>query len=262
VAWMGDLRHINDHLLTLRNHPLEEVRTVALAIEEALIEKFPSSFGTKRYEKTEAYAAHMGQLHAYLDYELPSDFELLSSDIDRELLFEYRPALLERPVKAELPFAIRECGVMRFGFLLDFGSFRDLQRHRAIITRMPLLGRRHGFEQWYLRQLPAGKLATALKLLRQQLSAIESLKLAPEIEQYYLPMGMRTSTRTTGDLRGLVYFAELRTTRHVHPTLRFRAQQTAEVLLEKIGPAGLVLHLDNDPDRFDVVRGTHDIVEK
>ncbi|HEX5774914.1 MAG TPA: hypothetical protein VFY28_03080, partial [Candidatus Paceibacterota bacterium] len=80
--------------------------------------------------------------------------------------------------------------------------------------------------------------------------------------QYYLPMGFRTTIRLTGDLRALTYLVELRATRFVHPTLRMRAVEMANVLEEECGQYGLVLHLDGEPDRFDVRRGEHDIVTK
>jgi len=68
------------------------------------------------------------------------------------------------------------------------------------------------------------------------------------------------AVRLTGDLRALVYLVELRATRFVHPTLRKRARQMAKVLEERFGKDGMTLYLDTDPDRFDVKRGTHDIV--
>ena len=75
-------------------------------------------------------------------------------------------------------------------------------------------------------------------------------------------MGYNLPNRLTGDLHALVYLVELRATRFVHPTLRFRARQMAEELRRRFGEYGLVLHLDDEPDRFDIRRGEHDIVER
>jgi hypothetical protein len=36
----------------------------------------------------------------------------------------------------------------------------------------------------------------------------------------------------------------------------------AEIMMEKLGESGLVLHMDNEPDAFDIRRGTHDIIER
>ena len=74
-------------------------------------------------------------------------------------------------------------------------------------------------------------------------------------------MGYRLPNLLTGDLPALVYLVELRATRFVHPTLRLRAKQMAEVMTQKLGRDGLILHLDKDPDRFDIRRGEQDIVK-
>ncbi len=75
-------------------------------------------------------------------------------------------------------------------------------------------------------------------------------------------MGYRVPNEIEGDLKAMVWLVELRTTRFVHPTLRHRASQMAQTLIKKYGRLGLVLHLDKDSDRFDIKRGSHDIVEK
>lgn len=262
VAWVGDLRHINDHLATLRNHPLREVRGIALAVEDALIEKFPDSFSAKRYDETEKYLKMLGEKHTYLaEPEWPS-FKLAGDDIHRSLLDGYFDALTERPPKAELPFSIRECGMMRFEFTLDFGSFRDLQRQRAIIVPMPLLTDDLGFEGWYLNELPENWRKQAEVLIAQQLTSIHMLDLSAEERQYYLPMGMKVPIQLAGDLRGLVYFVELRVSRHVHPTLSVKAARVAGTMKGLLERDGLVLHLDKEPGRFDSKRGTHDIIRK
>lgn len=260
LAWVGELRQFADRLPVLRHHPLPEVRAVADAAERALLKAFPNSFSDKRYAETEKYQELCGQLYTYYDEPNSPEFALDRDDVRRERLAEYREALAKRPNnKVELPYPIRECGVAEFRFLLDFGSFRDIQRHRPLTIRMPLLTERHGFEPWYLEELPEEFREKAKVLLGDYVRDAAALDAPPEIAQYYLPMGFRTAIRLTGDLRAIVYLVELRATRFVHPTLRKRARQMAEVLSERFGTDGLILHLDTDPDRFDVKRGTHDI---
>jgi hypothetical protein len=72
-------------------------------------------------------------------------------------------------------------------------------------------------------------------------------------------MGFNTTNQVTGDLHALVYLVELRGTRFVHPTLRERALQIACELEKRFGKNGLVLHMDPEPNRFDVRRGSHDL---
>jgi hypothetical protein len=169
---------------------------------------------------------------------------------------------MSRPPKTDLPYVVRNAGVSEFKFLLDFGSFRDIQRHRAVSLCMPIITERHGFEPWYLSELPSTLRERAEQTIATQLSAVKACDLSDTLKQYYLPMGFRTTVRFTGDLRALVYLVEIRATRFVHPTLRVRAVQMAHKLVEAYGKDGLVLHLDPEPDRFDIKRGTHDIVAK
>lgn len=261
LVWTGELRQFADRIPVLRHHPLAEVRALADATERAMLAAFPSSFSAKRYDATEAYLEHTGRALTYLDDTAPVDFALAYDGIRPERLAEFREALAQRPPKTELPYAVRDCGTAEFNFLLDFGSFRDLQRHRAVAMRMPLLTARHGFEPWYLDELPENLRAEADAFLSNYLDGVAALKLSDVEAQYYLPMGMRTSIRLSGDLRALVYLTELRATRFVHPTLRRRAVQMAKALAKQYGAHGLVLHLDPEPDRFDVRRGEHDIVK-
>jgi hypothetical protein len=204
----------------------------------------------------------MGEEYGYFNPLTFPDFRLGKDLLDYNLLNKYQSALSNRPPKTELPFAIRECGSLRFDFQLDFGSYRDLQRQRSLMTRMPLLTDHFGFEEWYLSEMPDRLRSRTRRFVDKQLKTIRKHIPDPLTRQYYLPMGLRVPIRTTGDLHGHVYVVELRATRFVHPTLCRRAIQMAHKLRSKVGKFGLVLHLDDDPGRFDVRRGTHDIIEK
>lgn len=260
LVWVSTLRQFADRLPILRHHPLREIRDIADAIEQVLLEAYPNSFTAERWPATEEYLGMIGKDYTYFDEQI-QDFSFVDH-VDRARLAGYRKALAERPMKIELPYAIRDAGTVEFSFPLDFGSFRDLQRHRAVATRMPLLSARIGFESWYLDELPADLRAEAETLIERQADAVVRLGLSKEDAQYYYAMGFRTPIRLSGDLRAITYLVELRTTRFVHPTLRKRAQQMASSLKDLYGKDGLILHIDSEPDRFDVTRGTHDIMQK
>ena len=267
LAWHTNLRQAADKLAWIKFHPLAEVREVALVIEDALGEAFPSSFGGKTHPESEEYCREMMKDY-YLDVERCPDFEVTHDNIDRGLLERYLEALESRPNRrTELPKHISECGTMRFEFMLDFGSFRDIQRQRAVTQRMPLVTTRHGFEPWYLEQMPdvlRGVVKTVLNESENNTeSLLKSLRIGDlSVAQYYVPMGYRLPNHVTGNLHALVYLAELRATSAVHPTLQVRAHQIARELRERFGPYGLVLYTDESVGRFDIKRGGHDIVKK
>lgn len=262
LAWHSNLRQLADKLMYLRHHPLLEVQQIATALEDALKEAFPSSFGHKLYEATEAYNKHLMAEYNYFEKEECVDFELSWNGVNKEILSEYTSALTKRPYKTELPKALAEAGVVQFDFSLDFGSFRDVQRHRAVTQRMPLVTMDHGFMEWYLDELPEDLRTVAIALLETQKEKLETMQLPKELKQYYIPMGYKLPNRLTGDLASIVYLVELRATRFVHPTLRERARQMAAALEYEFGDSGLKIHLDPEADRFDVKRGEHDIVLK
>ncbi|MFH1200931.1 MAG: FAD-dependent thymidylate synthase [bacterium] len=260
IAWHTNLRQAADKIMLLRHHPLLEVRNTAEAIEKALQAAFPNSFGHKHYKETENYNKNwMSQDYYYHDKNCP-DFKLADNSINTKLL--PKKILERRPAKTELPKHLAEAGTLQFEFLLDFGSFRDLQRHRALIQRMPLLTAEIGFEKWYLGELPKELKNKAELFLKKQESKIKKLKISKEEKQYYLAMGYKISNRLTGNIPALVYLAELRSTRFVHPTLRNKAKIIVGTLTKLFGKFGLVMHLDKEPNRFDIKRGEHDIVLK
>lgn len=260
VAWRMNLRQFADALMLLRHHPLEEVRAIAETTECALAALYPESFSHKRFVQTEDYnAAWMRAGYYYTNRRAP-EFAMLFDAVDRERLRAHARELATRPPKTELPPTIAACGTVGYEFLLDFGSFRDVQRHRSVAQRMPLLTCDHGFEQWYLDALPPRLRARAARFVATQQKRIAALNVAPEVAQYYTAMGFRVPCVLVGDLKAMVYVAELRSTRFVHPTLVARMLALAESLRVTFARSGLVVHCDTQPHRFDARRGTHDIV--
>lgn len=258
LAWHGNLRQFADKLTLLRHHPLTEVRDIAVATLDALLAAYPSSFTDKTYEATEAYNAEVMREYYYHDAACPA-LALSRNAVDDARLADFAALLQNRPTKTELPKWVALAGEVEFSYLLDFGSFRDIQRHRAINQRMPLLTDQLGFNEWYLSELSDSLREEAEALLTSQKEATAALNLSPEETQYYIPMGYNVSNRFSGDLPAVVYMIELRATRFVHPTLRVQAASMAKLLEEQFGHAGLTLHLDPEIDRFDIKRGEHDI---
>lgn len=262
IAWHGNLRQFADKLSLLRHHPLPEVQKIALTIEEALLEAYPNSFSNQRYEKTEAYNQYVMQHHYYYHDQSCPELKLVRNGISLERLRTYRDVLEKRPQYAELPKWLGTLGEVEFAYTLDFGSFRDIQRHRAITQRMPLLTTDIGFNQWYLDELSEPLREEAHTLIARQKEKTDALSVTPEEKQYYVPMGYNTTNNFSGDLPAVVYMVELRATRFVHPTLRHRAADMAHMLQDTFADAGLVIHLDQEMDRFDIKRGEQDIVKK
>lgn len=267
LSWHTNLRQAHDKLAILRYHPLAEVRAVAEQIHKQLREKYPQSFGHLQYAEQESYRSYIARDYTYMTRPNPklsvkNNF-LARTNIKPAELAEYAKLTGKRPMKTGLPVFLADLGNVTFEFLLDFGSFRDIQRHRNGTCRMPLLTTKYGFQTWYLDQLPADLAKKARELIKEQMAAIKMLKtpsVTPEILQYYVAMGFNVSCKVTYGLPAAVYTMELRSGKLVHPTLR-KVAHNMHAALKKMFPK-LVLHADLDLDDWDIRRGAQDIKEK
>ena len=258
VAWHQNLRQIHDHLSLMRQNPSSEIREVADRVHEEVLKRYPSSFGHKRYAATDDYLAASAAAFAFTDRDTNPEFEVdIALDLDG--LRRHQNLLETRPPKTELHKNFRAFGQMQFRFPLDFGSYRDLQRHRSCVQEMPLLTTRWGFLPWYIEQLPEevkGLVDVAGWKIAEQIDALDC---SPEHKQYYIAMGFACPIQITCSLPSAIYIAELRSGTTVHPTVRKVAQQMGEAV--KAAVPGIAMHHDMGESVWDIKRGTQDIVK-
>lgn len=259
LSWHTNLRQAWDKIALLRHHPLLEVRETAETTLTKLREKYAHSFSHPQYEEQEAYRDLSVKKHTYLIPEKNSTFKFNAS-VKPEELKKYEELINLRPLKTGLPAFMGELGNFSFDYILDFGSFRDLQRHRNGICRMPLLTTELGFAEWYLEQLPNDLRQEAVKLISEQTAEILKLEATPEIKQYYTAIGFNIFGRVSYPLPAALYVIELRSGKAVHPSLRKLAIKMSEAVKEKF--PSLKMYIDLDPDDWDVRRGLQDITLK
>jgi hypothetical protein len=243
----------------MRHHPLAEVREIAEDMLSKLKEKYTHSFSHPLEKEQEMYREYTAQKYSYYFPDEPAEFSM-STTVDYDKLSAYKDIIFWRPGKTGLPQFLAELGTVTFEFQLDFGSFRDIQRHRNGVCRMPLLTTTRGFQYWYIEQLPDALQSQARELISQQSQAITQLKTTSEIKQYYTAMGFLVDCRVTYGLPAAVYVTELRSGRAVHSTLRKIAHKMHESLKEKF--PFLRLSSDLEADDWDVRRGLQDISER
>ncbi len=256
LSWHSNLRQAWDKLALLRHHPLAEVREIAEDILGKLQGKYENSFSHPLFPEQETYRQKMVEKYSYFAPEKPQDFAF-STNISREELKKYPELLENRPIKTNLPYFIGDLGNCVFEFLLDFGSFRDIQRHRSANGRMPLLTTALGFQSWYLEQLPEEMRAEAEKLIAEQKIAVDKLTTDENTRQYYIAMGFKVFCKLTCPLPSAVYVTELRSGKTVHPSLRQVAHKMFHALQENLPE--VKMYCDLDLDDWDVRRGLHDI---
>ncbi|RWX45986.1 Thymidylate synthase complementing protein [Candidatus Electrothrix aarhusensis] len=264
LSWSTNLRQAYDKLCLLKLHPLNEVRLIAEAALKKLSTKYPSSFSHTQKDETEKYYNRFSKKIHYSSYtpSLSEEDFLYRTDIDNKLLEDKEHEVIGlRPKGALLPRYISKYGRYNCTFLLDYGSYRDLQRHRNGLCRLPVLTINYGFNQWYLNQLPAELRNQANILIKKQFHRIKELtkrhSLSSAETQYYIPMGSNIVCELVYDLPEMVYVVELRSSSTVHPTLRRIAHNMYNTL--KNNHPALKLHADLSRDKFEVKRGLQDI---
>lgn len=257
VSWHTNLRQAADHLKGMRNHALPEVQAIAEQVLAALREKYSASFLHKQYDEEEQYLRKSERAFGFSDQPPPNAF-VYRSNLQLDAMRPYESLLRERPPRAELHHRFRKFGTIDFGFPLDCGSYRDLQRQRSCTQDMPLLTTGWGFHPWYLEQLGGDLVNEAIAFLKRQELQIRELRCDALLKQYYVGMGYTIAVDMTCSLPSAVYIAELRSSDAVHPTLRVQAQRMGDALEEAV--PGLKMHHDRSPGTWNIKRGTQDIV--
>lgn len=260
LSWHTNLRQAWDKLALLQYHPMLEVQEIAKQIIASLKDKYPHSFCHPIYEDQEKYRQEgMEKYNYYKPQDKIEDFAFKTT-INNAELEQYEDIIASRPQKTGLPIFLAELGQIQFNFILDFGSFRDIQRHRNGVCRMPLLTTNHGFNTWYLEQLPQNIRQEAEQLIIAQTDAINKLEISDLEKQYYTAIGFNVPCRVTYALPAAVYVAELRSGKPVHPSLRKVAHQMCQAIQNEFPK--LKLHCDLEPSDWDIKRGAQDIIKK
>jgi len=175
----------------------------------------------------------------------------------QRLRADERDLLRTRPRGCALPHFTARVGLVRLDGWLDFGSFRDLQRHRNGVCRMPLLTTRFGFEPWYLEQLPTYVQEDARQLIEEQARSIAAIDTPDVHKQYLTPLGFNVPIQCSYPFPAFVYLLEMRSAKTVHPTLRKLVLKAVNGFrrsgITKDTP--IALHVDEDPDDWTVRRG-------
>lgn len=265
LSWTTNLRQAHEKLTLLLYHPLMEVRNIACECLDILKAKYPSSFSHKMdVEQKKYYSNNNVALHYLNDssVKLNNDSFFSKNNIDNSALESEACSFIKsRPRWTNLPKFIEKYGNYNIQFLLDYGSFRDLQRHRNGLCQIPVLSNKYGFHSWYLNQLGREIREEAEALLGKQFLLINELKVKENSSdfdlQYYFPMGCNVNCELTYSLPEMVYVTELRSSTTVHPTLRKIAHNMHEVL-SKNHPS-LKLYTDTSLDVWDIKRGRQDI---
>lgn len=289
LSWSTTFDQAQDHLPWLINSPVPELRNIGVAVAAMLREKYPQAIEDLSAKVTERSLV-FGSKHFFDDTEKmtrlawrcvpsqegPTAFhssfdQMLPPQVDGDDVLEFM-AMRERG--EALPRSFAKYGTFTFAFNIDYGSFRDLHRHRNGVVYFPHYRSNYKMHDWYTQQLE--KLGVMDSNGIHGMSIRESIKwlyetLLPRAAKivgdrylpgsdaynaammYYVPMGTLTTAVMRYDLPQAVYVAELRSGKTVHPTARLAAQHMARAIHEYCN-FRLALHPDMSEDVGPVLR--------
>jgi len=270
LSWHTNLRQAGDHLSGLAKHPATEVRELGRALQKMIAARYPSSGAvgqaavsavTGDRSAREAWEASVSAKFAYHEgASVRGTGWAVCMLSTLHLMRSYDDALRTRPRGCVLPHFFSDLGHVSFSFGLDFGSFRDIQRHRNGVCRMPLLATDGGFDRWYLDQLD-GELRHEVTAMVDYLSReIGEISDDPVQRQYYTALGFRVPCHVTYALPAALYVMELRSSKTVHPTLRRVVHSMIREFKDRY--PDVALHADTDPDDWTLRRGDQTITAK
>jgi thymidylate synthase ThyX len=173
-------------------------------------------------------------LYGYAAHPLTQVQELvagLSADEKREVIEEY----LKRRGPHDQPLRALEHLTYTFDILMDFGAFRDVQRHRMVTQTPQELGPHHGYSTPSVI-VPYGLAESYDEGMARARQAYEALAADfPREAAYVLPLAYRKRVLFTWNLREIHHFVQLRSAKQGHLSYRRIAQEVFHEL-ERVQP--------------------------
>ncbi|MBN1476237.1 FAD-dependent thymidylate synthase [Candidatus Sumerlaeota bacterium] len=270
LGWTVNARVLERAITKLRSHPLEEMRAIGESLREVATERVPTLL---RYadpsEFLQRTPALMREHSLALTESAPLDDQwdvrLVHFDPDAEervvaaLLYEHTRASYEetlRRVRAMSPEernrvlddAVRHRGqhdqvgrawettTYTFDTLMDYGAFRDLQRHRLATQINQPISAAHG----YLTppEIVSGGFENEYRRLMDEAREVHDAMAEdlPSEAPYTVPLAYRKRTLFTMNLRELHHMIQLRTGPQGHPSYRLLSHRLLEEI-RRVHPA-------------------------
>ncbi|MCZ6538300.1 MAG: FAD-dependent thymidylate synthase [Chloroflexi bacterium] len=280
VGIFGSGQAYESMLIRMNSHPLAEARDCARMMLEELRKVIPSflkrvdlpdrggvwsNYFQENHDAIDMIAARIGAepesadevtlvewdpeaeikiaaaaLYAHSDLtdtQLHTAVTSMSDDEKKEVIRAY---VGDRQNRRHKPGRGMERSFYRFDILSDFGSFRDLQRHRMMTLDWQRLGVRHGYSTppavaevgWIQRWDDAmGRMTEFHGSVMAEHGA--------DVAQYVVPFGFRLRYSMQFNAREAFHMLELRTTEQGHPDYRRVCQAMHTLIREKAGHRAL-----------------------
>lgn len=261
VAFTGTFDLINSHFGEMLKHPSPEMRDIAREVLKQLGEKYQyAAFSIEKLEERFAYvdpATHFYVEDDYYETHPDTSYQVCVFD---ESSFKTVKEASGRKKGDAFPNHVSAGVFVRWKDRIDFGSFRDLHRHRNGKIAMPLLTPYQDFPIYYVLGMNAELVSEAETLINEftEGETFKALYAEDKVKaQYAVPMGFNVTFDYTCDINQLLYILELRSGKTVHQTARHAVLRCLEKTQAVFGD--LKIHADRDVDNFTMKRGTQTV---
>lgn len=264
LSWSGSLRNMYDNCLRLRTHVLPEVQEIGKQIYFNLLDQYPNSFN---YKETTEQLTHLINSSKLFNFDndllnpISTIYNLSFSRFSWYEVTRYIDIINNRTEKNEIPKFFNKLGLIDIDFTLDYGSYRDFQRHRNGYNNLPLVNGKYDFNEDYIDFLPDDLKVDAVNLINKTLSTISNLNLNDFEKQYLFPLITNIKSTYSCTFPQLIYILELRTKETVHFSLRKLMLKILADVETKF--PNLKLFCDKKPfNHISIKRGQQNIIEK
>lgn len=267
LSWTSNFRQLNDNLLRMKYHPLQEVCNIAHMIIQILNNTYPDIL-TKEVKNETTYEQNLWYEKQYFNAYDYTDLMQIGTNTVVNIFMHHQPndiqkMLLEiRPQGCELSSDMGKLMNVGINGALDFGSFRDQQRHRNSLPYMPILNNQL-FHKFYLNEIlrvDPNFHEHVIRFIEYHTNQLNMYygKNPSVYKQYACFMGNMVNVYQIMPLNSFVYYTELRSGPSVHPILREFAHEVGNQFLTKLKTEmscrneklNMKLYLDNTPTDF------------
>jgi thymidylate synthase ThyX len=255
VCFTGTFDILNDHMGEMLFHPCVEMRQIAkLAIGE-LSKVYPYAIVNEQVHLDRNN--YLTNNHFYQDVKsetIPINATVTntSSFISK---FDLVKSLHVRSKFQKIPRWEASSTILDLKAIIDFGSYRDIHRHRPGYINMPILSLEEGFNSYYIDNINEELRQKLLCLNEEFLEAFNYSPIDKYELQYVIPIGYNVHFHYKCDINQALYLFELRSSKTVHQTLRFVIHKWVNQLSSLFGE-DIFSFVDKDTDNFTLRRGT------
>jgi thymidylate synthase ThyX len=269
LAMTANARTLEHAITKLLSHPLDEMRDIGELMKQEVLKIIPTlvryaDYNSYIIETNEAMEKltkkivklnHVieNQLVNLVEFDPEADDKLVTAILYRYSKYPYNQIkdlvkkmsqnerekvvdeFLKRMEKHDPPMRELEHINYTFDILVDYGAFRDIQRHRICTQTNQELTVEHGFD---IPQeiIEAGFKDKFEECMRMAVEAFNKIsKDFPKEVQYVVPLAFKKRTLFTWNLRELDHFIKLRSSKEGHASYRKIAQQVFDEI-EKVHP--------------------------